>query len=100
MLEAIRKSLRSKIGAGIAIAVLVLIALAFASGDVATTGGFGGIAGGDRVATVGDERIDTSALGQAASSALERVKQNDPRMTMKVFLASNGLERVLEDMID
>jgi len=100
MLESLRKMLRSKIGAAIAIAVLILIALAFASGDVATTGGFGGIAGGDRVATVGGDRIDTSSLSQAASSALERVKQDDPRMTMKMFLASDGLNRVLTDMID
>ncbi|MCB2060259.1 MAG: peptidyl-prolyl cis-trans isomerase [Novosphingobium sp.] len=100
MLEALRKMLRSKIGAALAIAVLVLIALAFASGDVASTGGFGGIAGGDRVATVGNERVDTSALNQAASSALERVRQNDPRMTMKVFLNSGGLDQVLADMID
>jgi peptidyl-prolyl cis-trans isomerase D len=100
MFEALRKMLRSKIGAAIAIAMLVLIALAFASGDVASTGGFGGIAGGDRVATVGDDRIDTSSLSQAASSALERVRQDDPRMTMKMFLASDGLDRVLTDMID
>ena len=52
MLETFRNALKSKIGAGIALIVLILIALAFASGDVASTGGFGGVAGGDRVATI------------------------------------------------
>ena len=54
------------------------------------TGGFGGVAGGDRVATVGDERIDTSQLSQAATNALENVKQEDPAMSMKAFLAAAG----------
>ena len=100
MLNFIRTKIKSKIGAAFAIALLVLIALAFTSGDVANTGGFGGIAGGDRVASVGDERIDTSTLSQAASSALERVKRDNPTMSMQAFLANDGLEGVLENLID
>ena len=100
MLESLRKFVKSKIGAGIAIGVLILIALAFASGDVANNGGFGGVAGGDRVATVGKERIDTASLSQTATSTLERVKQDNPRMSMKVFLAAGGLDKVLNDMIN
>ena len=100
MLESVRKFVRSKIGAGLAIGVLILIALAFASGDVANNGGFGGVAGGDRVATVGKDRIDTSSLSQAATSAMQRVKQDNPRMSMKVFLAAGGLDQVLDDMIN
>jgi len=100
MLETIRKLIKSKIGAAIAIAVLILIALAFASGDVASTGGFGGVAGGDRVATVGSQRIDTATLSQSATSVLERAKQDNPTLSMKAFLANNGLEDVLENLID
>jgi len=99
MLQFFRKLFQSKIGAGIALAFLVLIAIAFASGDVANLGNFGGVAGGDRVATVGDDRIDTSALSGAASTALERLKQENPRMSMEGFLANKGLEQVLDDMI-
>lgn len=100
MLQFFRSMTRSRIGGAVAIGVLVLIALAFASGDIAGTGGFGGVAGGDRVATVGDSRISTSALAQAATSALEQVKQQQPTMSMKAFVANGGLEKTLNDLID
>ncbi len=100
MLQFFRSAVKSRIGAAVAIAVLVLIALAFASGDVSNTGGFGGVAGGDRVATVGGERIDNATLSQAATSALERVKEDDPTISMKAFLANGGLEDVLSNLID
>ena len=100
MLHFLRNLMKSKVGAAIAIAFLVLIALAFASGDVASSGGFGGIAGGDRVATVGKERIDLATLNQATKSALERVKQRDPKMSMQAFLAKGGMDDVLDSLID
>lgn len=100
MLESIRNAMKSKIGAGIALAVLVLIAFAFTSGDVATNQSFGGIAGGDRVAQIGDERIDTSTFSNAITSALERIKQDDPTVSMKSFLANDGADNVLDDLID
>ena len=100
MLQFFRKSIHSKLGAVFALVVLVLIALAFASGDVANNGGFGGVAGGDRVATVGKDRISTSDLSQAASSALEKAKGDNPRLSMRAFLVSGGLEQVLDQMID
>ncbi len=100
MLQFFRNFFSSRFGAFFAIALLILIALAFASGDVANTGSFGGIAGGDRAATVGGKRIDTSTLSQAATSTLERVKENDPTMSMKAFLANDGLDQVLDDLTD
>lgn len=99
MLQSFRSFTKSKLGAIFALGVLALIALAFASGDVASTGGFGGVAGGDRVATVGDQRIDAAALSQGATSALEGLKRQNPQMSMQAFLAGGGLERVLEEMI-
>lgn len=99
MLSFIRKLFSSKLGAGIALGFLLLIAIAFASGDIANVGTFGGVAGGDRVATVGSDRIDSSALSQAATTAVERLREEDPRMSMQGFLANQGLERVLDDMI-
>lgn len=100
MLEMFRGFMRSKIGIGVTLGFLVLIALAFASGDVASSGGFGGVAGGDRVAVVGKKRISTSSLSQGATGALENMKQKDPRASMKGFLAQGGLEEVLEEMIN
>lgn len=99
MLQFFRSFTKSKVGAILALVVLALVALAFASGDVASSGGFGGIAGGDRVATVGDQRIDSAALSQGATSALEGLKRQNPQMSMQAFLAGGGLDRVLEEMI-
>lgn len=100
MFNFIRSFVTSRLGAAIAIGFLGLIALAFASGDVSNVGNFGGVAGGDRVASVGDERIDTSTLSQAMTSSLDRVKQQDPTMSMKAFIANDGMDNVLDDLID
>ena len=99
MLEFFRSFTRSKVGAIAVLGFLALIAIAFASADVANTGSFGGIAGGDRVATIGKERIDTGTLSQAATTALENVKQQNPKMSMQGFLAAGGLEKVLDDLV-
>jgi peptidyl-prolyl cis-trans isomerase D len=99
MLEFFRRSIKSRVGAVVGIIVLGLIALAFASADVAGTGNFGGVAGGDRVASVGKQRLSTADLSQAASLALENLKQENPRLSMQAFLAADGLNRVLDDMV-
>ena len=100
MLQFFRRMFNTKLGVFAALIFLVLIALAFASADISGSGSFGGVAGGDRVATVGKDRVDSSALSQAASAALEDMKQDDPKLSMKAFLASGGLAKVLDDIID
>ncbi len=99
MLHFFRQVFSSKIGVIITLAFVGLIALAFASADVTGSGNFGGIAGGDRAAMVGKERISTSALSQAATSALENMKQENPKLSMKAFLAGGGLDKVLDEVI-
>jgi peptidyl-prolyl cis-trans isomerase D len=99
MLQFFRSFVTSRIGAAIALLVLVLIAFAFAAGDVAGLRGFGS-GGGSRVATVGGRSIDASTLSQAATNALENLKQQNPRLSMKAFLAQGGLGKVLDGMID
>lgn len=100
MLQFFRGFTKSKIGLGITFGLLVLIALAFASGDVASSGGFGGIAGGDRAATVGSKRISTSALGLNVNTALDNLRTKDPKITLQGFLAEGGLDQVVEELID
>jgi peptidyl-prolyl cis-trans isomerase D len=100
MLQFFRNFFRSKIGIGVMMGFLGLIALAFASADVSNTGSFGGVAGGDRVATVGKQRIDASALSQAASSAVDNLRAEQPTASMASFLAAGGLDQVLEQLID
>ncbi len=87
MLELFRSSMKSRLGGVIALLFLGLIALAFVAGDVSGSRMFGGVAGGDRVAVVGDRRISTSELSQAATNAVDQLRQENPRLTMKEFIA-------------
>lgn len=99
MLGFFRSFLKSRFGAAIALVFLGLIALAFASADV-TGSGFGGIAGGDRVAKVGSARIGTAELTKALTNAFEQQRQKSPGLTMKQFLDGGGMDGVLDDMVD
>lgn len=99
MLQLFRNFFKSKIGIVVTLGFLALIAVAFASSDVANTGMFGGVSGGDRVAVVGDERIDAAELTASASNMLDQLRQTNPTMTMQVFVAQGGLERVLEQVL-
>ena len=46
MLQFFRNFFKSSLGVGLSLGLLAVIALAFAAGDVANSGGFGGVAGG------------------------------------------------------
>ncbi len=100
MISVFRKFLSSKIGIVVALAFLALIAFAFAAMDVSSSGTFGGVAGGDRVAVVGDEKIDANELSRSASSALDAARQENPVISMPAFLQQGGLTQVLDQMID
>jgi peptidyl-prolyl cis-trans isomerase D len=99
MLQFFRNFFKSKFGVLVTIAFLILIAIAFGIGDVASNRTFGGVAGGDRVAVVGDRKISTSDLSSAMSIALETEKQQNPTLTMEGFIAGGGMDRVLEQMM-
>ncbi len=100
MISVFRKFLSSKIGIVVALAFLALIAFAFAAMDVSSSGTFGGVAGGDRVAVVGDEKIDANELSRSATSALDAARQENPVISMPAFLQQGGLSEVLDQMID
>lgn len=99
MLTFLRSMIHSRIGALVALVFLGLIALAFAGADV-TGSRFGGIAGGDRVATIGKARIGTAELGKAITNAFEGERQQNPQLTMKDFLGAGALDEVLTGLID
>lgn len=99
MLQLFRSFFKSKIGIVVTLAFLGLIAVAFASSDVANTGTFGGVAGGDRVAVVGDRTISTSDLSQNVSNAWQQSRQDDPTLSMEGFIANGGFDAVLDQMI-
>jgi peptidyl-prolyl cis-trans isomerase D len=99
MLQFFRNFFKSKLGLGVTIAVLIVIAIAFGVGDVASNSTFGGVAGGDRVAVIGDHKISTSDLSQAMTTALDNEKQQNPTLTMEGFIAAGGLDRVLDQIL-
>jgi peptidyl-prolyl cis-trans isomerase D len=99
MLQVFRNFFKSKLGVGFTLAFLVVIAFAFASGDVANTGMFGGVSGGDRVAVVNDQGIDANDLNEAVRTALDNARRENPTLTMEAFLAQDGLTRTLDNLI-
>ena len=99
MLQFFRDFFKSKFGLIFTIGFLILIAIAFGVGDVASNRSFGGIAGGDRVAVVGDRKISTSDLSQAMTTSLETEKQRNPTLTMEGFIAGGGMDRVLDQIL-
>src|SRR3546814_666086 len=100
MIQMIRSLFNSKIGLAITFGFIALIALAFGVGDVAGNGSFGEIAGGDRVAVVGDEKIGNAEFSRSVSSAVDQVRQDNPTITMPEFIAQEGLDAVLDQLIN
>ncbi|MEL7446257.1 MAG: SurA N-terminal domain-containing protein [Pseudomonadota bacterium] len=99
MISFFRRIFQSKIGLAFTFAFIALIALSFAAMDVTGTT-FGGVAGNDRVARVGDERISTSTLTQSTNSALRNIREDQPTMTMEMLIEEGGLDEVLDQLID
>ena len=100
MLTFFRSFFKTKVGLAIVLAFLGLIGFAFASMDVSSTGTFGGIAGGDSVAVVGNRKISTAELTEAVNDALREARREDPSATAETLLANGGLERILDGLID
>ena len=100
MLQFFRSFFSSTLGIVITLGMVGLIALAFAAGDVASSGGFGGVAGGDRAAMVGNRRVSTSDLAKVVTQNLDRERQQNPTLTMKAFVSGGGLDMSLNQLID
>lgn len=99
MLQFFRSLTKSKVGAFVTIGILALIALAFVAGDIGGSGGIGG-AGSGVVAEVGGEDITTADLNRETNEALQRIRQQDPTMSMSGFIARGALNILLGDLID
>ncbi len=100
MITFFRRFFQSKIGIAVTLAFLGLIAFAFASADVSSTGTFGGVSGGDRVAVVGDKKISTSDLSRAASNAVDSMRQQNPTISTEEFIGQGGLQQVLDQLLE
>ncbi len=100
MLQSFRGFFQSKLGIGFTLGFLALIALAFASGDVANSGGFGSIGGNNAVATVGRERITAAQVERQVTNFLTRMRQSDPTATVASFLDAGQLDELINFMVD
>jgi peptidyl-prolyl cis-trans isomerase D len=101
MLQFFRNIFKSKYGVLITLVFIGIIGIAFAVGDVAGNGSFGGgIAGGDRVAVVGDEKINATELSEAASNSVDQLRQQNPTLSMAAFVEQGGLTQVLDQLLD
>jgi peptidyl-prolyl cis-trans isomerase D len=99
MLQFFRSFMKSKFGVVVTLAVLGLIALAFGLADVTGNSTFGGVAGGDRAAVVGDRRISTSELSTAVTNNFNEVRQQNPTLSLAAFIAEGGVARTLDQLI-
>lgn len=99
MLQFFRSLVKSKVGAIVAIVILGLIAITFVVADVTGNGGLGGPTSGT-IAEVGGEEITSADLNQAANEALQRVRQQDPNMSMSGLVARGALGILLGDLVD
>ena len=99
MIQFFRRFFQSKIGIVVSLAFLALIAFAFAASDM--SGNLSGsVSGDDRVAVVGNEKINTADLISAANSALNNARQQNPTVSMPTFLAQGGFEDVLDQLLE
>ncbi|GGD51992.1 peptidylprolyl isomerase [Erythrobacter arachoides] len=99
MISFFRRFFQSKIGLGLTLLFLVLMGFAFASSDVSNSAMFGGVAGGDRVAVVGDRTISTADLTSNVNSSMQQARQDNPTLSMEGFIAQGGLTDVIQSMI-
>lgn len=99
MISFFRRFFNSKFGVPVTLAFLGVIAIAFASADI-TGSTFGGVSGGDRVAVVGDKKIGTAELRDAAQEALRRERERNPTISMPAFIEQGGLEDVMDMLVD
>lgn len=99
MIQSFRKLFSSRLGVFVTLAFVGLMAFAFASADI-TGSTFGGIGGGERVASVGDEQISTSSYRETLNGAYEQARQEQPGLTMAQFIAGGGRDGVLDNMVE
>ncbi|WP_374411655.1 SurA N-terminal domain-containing protein [Novosphingobium colocasiae] len=100
MISIFRKVIHSKVGAAIALVFVFLMALAFAGGDIANFGRQATGGADADLADVGGKPVTAAAVTQAAKSALERARANDPKATMKMLVLQGGLEEIEDELID
>ena len=94
MLLFFRSFFGSKLGVLITLAFVGIIGLAFALGSVSSSS-IGGFSSGSKIASVGSEKISATDLEAQFRNILTRLRQRNPQLSIKEFLAKDGLNEVL-----
>lgn len=97
-----RRILGSKIGGLLALLFLAVIGLAFAAGDITGHDSFTSMFSGQsstEVARVGKRAVTANEVQTRAQMFFERLREENPNLTIDEFLAQGGLQRVAEELI-
>jgi len=94
-----RRMVRTKIGGYLALGLLLLLGFAFAAADM--SGSVGSMLGQNsaQVAKISGDTITANDLQTRTQRFFERVRQEQPELTMAEFLAQGGMQQVLDEMI-
>ena len=99
MLTFFRSFFSSRFGVLITLAFVGIIGIAFALGSVSGTT-FGGFSSGSKIASVGSDKISATDLETQFRSIVARLRQRNPQLSVKEFLAQDGLNEVLTYALD
>ena len=98
MIGSIRSLFDSWIGRLIALAFIVLVGLAFALSDVSGT--LTGQASASTIAKVGGETITSSDLRQAIDTRHRQAREQNPNISMDIFVREGGAESTLDQLVN
>ena len=99
-MQIFRRLIGSKYGGIFAMAFIGLIAVAFVAGDMGRGGGLNltGPSSGE-VATIGKENLTVNEVQTRVQRVYDRIRQEQPELTMNRFLDEGGLKQVLDELI-
>lgn len=98
-MQIFRRLLGSKYGGVFAGGFLAIIAFAFIAGDLSNSNFSIGGQSSSEVARIGKLSLTTAELQSRTQMVFERVRRDNPALTIDQFLADNGLNRVADELI-
>ena len=94
---------RRALSSWIVLGLFALIMIAFIVTGIGTPGGLGNLAGGasgDTITKVGRQSLAAPEVEQRARIALQGIQQQQPEVTMPVFMAQGGLDSLVQQLTE
>jgi len=99
-MQFIRRIIGSRIGGILALVFLVVIGFGFVAGDLTGQQGFSfGGQSSTEVARMGKRTVTAQELQSRTQMFFERMREENPDLTMTQFLAEGGLQRIADELI-